>query len=154
MRKTAIIAVIASLAASTPALAGDIAGTVYDAGGAPVAGVQVTIAELGLEAVTLADGTYRFADLPSGEHFIIARADGAAAQRIPVNLASNGDAGDDATRNIFLMSRMAMRQVTGVDAGSVPAQEAFAEALTLADHMITEGTAQGEIAWSWRDLDG
>jgi len=146
---SALIA-LSALCASGAAVAGDVAGKVYTANGTPAAHVQVSIAALGLDTVTDADGSYSFTGLAAGDHLITARADGSAAQRVSVTVADEGAA----QRNIFLMSRMAVQQVTGVVEAAPEAAAAFATALELADQMVSDGPAQGEIAWRWRDLEG
>ena len=71
---------------------GSVSGTVVDLGGAPVAGATVQVAanlqnivsqaeESGLQTMvgtTLADGSFRLANLPAGQHKLVARADGTA----------------------------------------------------------------------------
>ena len=61
-----LAAVLALLAAPVPALAGDVAGTVYDARGLPQA--DVTLAMAGQQAVTGADGAFVFTGVPAGDH--------------------------------------------------------------------------------------
>ncbi len=143
LRTTAFNAAILSLGLSTASLAGEVSGTVYDQRGVPAAGVVLVLGAQ--DAVTSDDGSYRFADVAEGEHLIATY-----GQRVSVQV------GDDAAtkRNIFLMSRHARAEVTGTTLDADAAEAAFAEAMQLADQMVSEGEAQGEVAWRWNDLEG
>ncbi|HKW41121.1 MAG TPA: TonB-dependent receptor [Gemmatimonadales bacterium] len=61
-------ALLASLAARDT-----LHGTVADTAGRPLAAATVSVAELGLTAVTQTDGAFRFADLPSGRYTVVVR---------------------------------------------------------------------------------
>lgn len=125
---------------SLSATAGEVAGTVYDQRGMPVAGVAVSVD--GQEALTGADGTYRFADVAAGQQMVAAN-----GQRVGVEVAVEGET----TRNIFLLSRRARSEVTGAVVEAVSGEEAFAEALEQAEQMLENGPATTEIAWRWND---
>lgn len=150
MRFATVLAATCAFLAPAAAMAGEVEGTVYNSAGQPAAGVSVSIAELGLSATTGDDGAYRFADLEAGEHFIIARAQGASAQRVAVQVGQSGET----QRNIMLMSRMAVRAVTGAPADAAQQTASFAQARELAEQMLSTGPARGEVAWRWNDLDG
>ena len=63
------LALVASLVG-----AGDtLQGTVADTAGRPLAAATVNVPELGLTAVTRADGAFRFADVPPGRYTIVVR---------------------------------------------------------------------------------
>jgi hypothetical protein len=120
-----------------------VSGKVYDQRGTPASGVVLVLGAQ--EVVTSADGTYRFADVAEGEHLIATY-----GQRVAVQVS------DDAAtqRNIFLMSRRARGEVTGATVAGEAAEAAFAEAMQLAEQMVSEGEARGEVAWRWNDLEG
>lgn len=143
MRTTAFISAILSLGLSTGALAGEVSGKVYDQRGMPAQGVVLVLGAQ--QAVTSDDGSYSFADVDAGEHLIATY-----GQRVAVQVS------DDAAtqRNIFLMSRRTRAEVTGATVDADAAEAAFAEAMHLADQMVSEGEAQGEVAWRWNDLEG
>lgn len=140
LRKAATIAAILSLGLSLPAAAGEVAGTVYDQHGLPVAGVAVSLG--GHEALTGADGTYRFAQVAAGQQMVAAN-----GQRVGVEVAVEGET----TRNIFLLSRRARTEVTGAAVEAETGEEAFAEALERAEQMLENGPSTTEIAWRWND---
>ena len=74
----------AALAASiaTPALAGDVVGTVLDASETiTLQAAQVRIGELDRVATTERDGSFLFADVPAGEYTLEVRYVGAPAVR-------------------------------------------------------------------------
>lgn len=142
LRKTAVIAAILSLGLASAAAAGDVAGTVYDQRGLPVAGVVLAVD--GQEAVSAADGSYRIADVSSGDQMVSAN-----GQRVSVSVAEEGTA----TRNIFLLSRSARSEVTGGSVNMEAGEEAFAEALELAEQMLEDESASRAIAWRWNDLE-
>lgn len=143
MRKTAFIAAIISLGLSTGALAGEVSGKVFDQRGVPAADVVLVLGAQ--QAVTAQDGSYRFSDVAEGEYLIAAY-----GQRVSVQVS------DDAAtqRNIFLMSRRARTEVTGAGVDADAAEAAFAEAMQLAERMVNESEARGEVAWRWNDLEG
>lgn len=140
MRKVAVIAAILSLGVSLSATAGEVAGTVYDQRGLPVAGVVVSVD--GQEAVTGADGSYRLAGVAEGQQMVTT-----GGQRVAVDVAAEGET----TRNIFLMSRRTRSEVTGAASDAASGAEAFAEALELAEQMLEDGPATTAIAWRWND---
>lgn len=152
MRIAVLFASAALICAASSAQAGNIAGTVYDSRGRPAADVQLTIADLGAVAVTAADGSYRFADVLPGEHRIAIGQGSQATQRVAVRVSDESDV----TRNIMMISSAAMRdfQASTHQTDALDGQEAFAEALELADHMLRETPAQTAQDWRWRDLDG
>ncbi|TIX50478.1 carboxypeptidase-like regulatory domain-containing protein [Alteraurantiacibacter aquimixticola] len=142
MRKAALVAAALSLGLSLSATAGEVTGTVYDARGVPAAGVELALGDA--RAMSDADGAYRFADIAAGDHMVEA-----SGQRAMVAVPAEGIA----TRNIVLMSSRARAAVTGVAAPAM-AEDAFAEAMQLAHQMVTTGSAQGEVAWTFNDREG
>lgn len=95
---------VALLFAAASARAGDLAGQVHDAHGAPAAGVLVVMEETGAEALTGADGSYRFEALDAGQHTIAIMLPGGHVQRARVNVAQEGET----QRNLFMLSRDAL----------------------------------------------
>lgn len=152
MRIAAVFASAALICAASGAQAGDIAGTVYDSRGRPAADVLLTIDELGMEAVTAHDGSYRFSDVVTGDHRIAIMRGAQPVQRISVHVAGEGDA----ARNIVMISATAMRsfQAATLQDDGQGGEEAFAEAIALAEQMVREAPASDAQAWRWRDLDG
>ncbi len=143
MRKTAFIVAILSFGLATGALAGEVSGKVYDQRGVPAPGVVLVLGAQ--QAVTEADGSYRFADVADGEHLITA-----SGQRVAVQVSDNVAT----QRNIFLMSRRARAEVSGASVDADGAEAAFAEAMQLAEQMVGDSEARGEMAWRWNDHEG
>lgn len=142
MRNAAIIAAAFSIGFCVPAIAGEVSGTVYDQRGMPVAGVAVSVD--GQQVLTGADGTYRLAGVAAGQQVVSAN-----GQRVGIEIAAEGEV----IRNIFLLSQRARAEVTGVPEQVEAAEDAFADALELAEQMLESGPATTEITWRWNDLD-
>jgi iron complex outermembrane recepter protein len=67
-----VFGTVAVLASLVPA--GDtLRGTVADTAGRPVPAATVNVAELGLTAITQADGVFRFSDVPAGRYTVVVR---------------------------------------------------------------------------------
>ncbi len=140
MRTAAIITAVLSLGLSFSATAGEVAGTVYDQRGTPVAGVVLSVD--GQVTETDAAGSYSFANVAAGQQLVSAN-----GQRVAVEVAEEGVA----TRNIFLLSQRARTEVTGAAMDNETTDDAFEEALELADRMLENGPASGEVTWRWND---
>ncbi|TIX49683.1 TonB-dependent receptor [Alteraurantiacibacter aquimixticola] len=102
---------IAALAlAATPAIAGDVTGTVVDeTDTVALQSATIEIEALGRQVVTARDGTYRIADLPAGTYEITARYVGAPAETMTVEVPATGTVvvnfalgGDDASRILVI----------------------------------------------------
>ncbi len=77
--------------AATPAIAGDVSGTVVDeTDTVALQSATVEIAELGRKVVTGRDGSYRITDLPAGTYEITASYIGAPAETITVSIPAEG----------------------------------------------------------------
>lgn len=127
MRLLSLLAASISLCASLPAQAGEVAGTVYDARGLPQAGVVLDLA--GQQAVTGADGSYRFAEVPAGDQPLAA-----GAQAVIVAVPATGEV----RRNLFLLSRAARTAVTGSGADAGEGRRILASAVQQAEAMLAE----------------
>ncbi|BBE33043.1 TonB-dependent receptor [Sphingosinicella microcystinivorans] len=97
-------ALFAVTALSTPAFAGTLVGTVIDAGGVRgLQGAEVELVELGRRTSAGPDGSFRFADVPSGSYTLRAVYAGADESRTSVSITEDGttrtdialSAGDD-----------------------------------------------------------
>lgn len=143
MRTFAIIAAALSLGLATAAMAGEVAGTVYDQRGAPAAGVVLALGDA--QAVTGADGSFAFANVAPGEQQIVA-----GNQRVAVTVAADGTV----RRNLFLLSRAARTAVTGETAATPESDAALAATYRLAEAMLQDSAVQADVAWRWNDLDG
>lgn len=102
MRSAAILAAILGLGLPLSAQAGEVAGTVFDARGNPVAGVELALD--GHQTVTGADGSFVFADVAAGDHRVQA-----GSQAVSVAVPAQGTV----RRNLFLLSAAARTRVTG-----------------------------------------
>lgn len=122
-----LAALLAVCASPFPALAGEVAGTVYDARGLPQAGVTLVMA--GQQAVTGTDGAFIFSDVPAGDQPLAA-----GAQAVIVAVPAEGTV----RRNMFLLSRAARASVTGaaVDAGE--GRRVMASAMQQASSMLAD----------------
>ncbi len=83
---------IAALAfAATPALAGDVSGTVVDeTDTVALQSATITIEEAGRQVTTARDGSYRINGLPAGTYTITARYVGVPAESITVEVPESG----------------------------------------------------------------
>ena len=79
----------------------DISGSIKDAAGKPLAGVRVTLTELGIETATDAEGHYRFIAVPAGRYTLAARKVGFTSPIALVTSASGPAAHD------FVLTRSA-----------------------------------------------
>jgi len=87
----AVLGFAALSIAATPAFAGDVAGTVVDeTDTVTLQSATVEIKELGRKVVTGRDGSYRITDLPAGTYVVTASYVGAPAERITVQVPSEG----------------------------------------------------------------
>ena len=103
---------VVALCTANPALAGEIAGNVYDASEtAALQGAEVRIVELNRVTSTERDGSYVFADVPAGEYTLEVRYVGAPAVRQPITVPADGLVraqvlvGDDADRQILVVGQ-------------------------------------------------
>lgn len=129
---------LALLAAPCTAQAGDLSGTVRDSAARPVAGVAVTIPDLGLSVTTDEEGRYRFTDLAAGEHRVAVELADDARQHTSVQVPETGEA----TRNLFLYSRVALDHARS---GINPVEAMLADVLMAqAWEEASEMTAQAE----------
>lgn len=140
MRLAALLAALLSLGLSLHAMAGEVAGTVFDARGRPAAGVELTLG--GQIAVTGADGSYAFADVAEGEHRVLA-----GSQAVAVVVPAEGAV----RRNLFLLSAAARTRVT---CAALPADSAtvLAETRRQAARLLAEGA--GRPARQLADITG
>lgn len=126
------------LSAPSTAHAGDLSGTVRDSAAQPVAGVAVTLPELGLSATTDEDGRYQFTGLSAGEHRIAVELEGDIRQHAKAQVPETGEA----TRNVFLYSRTALNHARS---GINPVEAMLADVLMAqAWEEASEMTAQAE----------
>lgn len=95
----------------------DISGDTKDAAGKPIEGVRVTIAELGLEATTNADGHYKFTGLRAGRYTLAARKVGFTTP-IAVTTSASGNA----THNFTLVRSAMLLEPVTVTATSGPSE--------------------------------
>ncbi|HEY2066240.1 MAG TPA: TonB-dependent receptor [Gemmatimonadaceae bacterium] len=93
---------------------GTIAGRVVDETGAPLEGVQVYIVEVGRDARTTANGTYRMTRVPAGARIVHARLVGYRMQSTPVTVIVNATTTQD-----FRMPRDPLNLSTVVVTGTV-----------------------------------
>lgn len=136
MRHPAFLVAVACLLAPLAAHAGDVVGTVHDARGQAAAGVELTLGDA--RTVTGADGSYRFADVPAGDHMLAA-----GPQRVTVSVAEAGET----RRNIVLLSRSARLALTEESAVQLPDKQALVESMDLADAMFAEAEAIPPQRW-------
>lgn len=128
MRLLSLLAALFALCASPlPALAGEVAGTVYDARGLPQAGVMLEMA--GQQVVTGADGAFTFTDVPAGDQPLAA-----GAQAVVVAVPAEGTV----RRNMFLLSRAARASVTGTTADAGEGRRVMSSAMQHAEAMLAE----------------
>ena len=139
LRALAFTAALIATGLALPAVAGEVAGTVYDQRGTPAVGIVLELGDA--QAVTGADGSYAFTDVATGEHTIAA-----GTQRVVVDVAGNAAT----RRNIFLLSRSARAAVTGETLDST----ALDRTIQLAEAMLRESAPKGETVWRWNDLEG
>ncbi len=96
--------------ATTPAIAGDLTGTVTDATDTiALRSATIEIEAVGRQVSTARDGSYRITDLPAGTYEVTARFVGVAAQTLTVEVPETGTVelnfslgGDDATRILVI----------------------------------------------------
>ncbi len=115
-RNRVMTALFAVTALSTPAFAGTLVGSVVDAGGVRgLQGAEVEIVELSRVVVAGQDGTYRFADVPSGSYTLRATYAGADESNTSVSVTETGttrtdialSAGGDADSMILVIGQQA-----------------------------------------------
>ena len=112
--KTRILLSTASMAAlaftATPAIAGNIAGTVYDeTATVNLQSATIEIEAVGRQVVTDRDGTYRINDLPAGTYEVTARYVGAPEETQTIDVPETGTVvlnfslgGDNASRILVI----------------------------------------------------
>lgn len=130
MRLAALLAAFLAIAAPLPVLAGEVAGTVFDARGRVAAGVTLELA--GQQAVSAADGSFAFADVAAGEHSVVI-----GSQAVAVVVPAEGTA----RRNVFLLSAAARQRVTGEVATPADSAAVLAATARMAAHLLAEGDA-------------
>ncbi|MDQ6611554.1 MAG: TonB-dependent receptor [Gemmatimonadota bacterium] len=100
--------------------AATISGATNDSTGKPIAGVRVTLAELGIEAVSDIDGKYRFTEVRPGRYTLVARKIGFTSPSVTVTATSNEAVHD------FVLTRSAQRlEPVTVTATSNPSDARF-----------------------------
>jgi outer membrane receptor protein involved in Fe transport len=87
--KRLVVVLVLLLACAIPAHAAALAGHVTDAAGAPLADVVVTVPELGLRAITHADGSFALPAAGSGAYTLVVRRSGYAPARIAFQLPAS-----------------------------------------------------------------
>lgn len=147
MRIAAFIAASSFLLATSPAIAGEVKGAVYDADGMPVSGMTVAIDGTELGAVTDENGSYRFADVPAGEHRITVNRGASAVQYVPLTVTGE----TPVTRNVFLLSAAYVEEELSA---SRRMNAMIAEAMSGADRMTAQVRSRDPVAWRWRDHEG
>jgi len=126
--------------------AGDLGGVVHDGEGNPAADLQLSIEALDRETASGPDGSYRFADLPAGEHEIALTLESGRVQYVIVDVAETGEV----TRNIFQFTPLAL---SGIKA-AVPQEPVLeGEALEAVLELAKSMTQSAPQSWRWRDLD-
>lgn len=137
-RTVFLAAALALLSSPSLALAGDLSGTVRDSAAQPVAGVAVTIPELGLSVTTDENGRYSFTGLDAGEHRLAVELADDVRQHVSARVPETGEA----TRNVFLYSRVALDHARS---GINPVEAMLADVLMAqAWEEAREMTAQAE----------
>ncbi|OYX66169.1 MAG: hypothetical protein B7Y88_04525 [Sphingomonadales bacterium 32-64-17] len=139
---------LAAVFAAAPgaAFAGELSGSVIDARGLPVAGIEVSLGDSDQLTQTDGEGRYTFADVAAGEASLAVRKANGDVQRAFAQVAAEGVT----RRDVFLVSAGALSAVLA------PAQpEAdvdLSETLRLADQMVD--AVRGErAAWRWNDRE-
>lgn len=85
------LALLASCAFATPALAQDLAGTVADSTNTrTLSGAEVRIVELGRVTEAARDGSFRFTDIPPGTYTLVVRYVGASSETRRVTVPTTG----------------------------------------------------------------
>ena len=147
LRFASLALVAAMLPAS--AFAGDLSGSVIDARGLPVAGIEVTLGEGEQRALTDADGRYAFADVAAGEASLAVKQANGDVQRAFAQVAEDGAT----RRDIYLISARALSIALGA-AEPEPEIDADLEAtLRLAETMAADATAERAVSWAWNDRE-
>lgn len=140
------LCLVAAVLAAVPtaAFAGELSGSVIDARGLPVAGIEVSLGDR--TTLTDGEGAYAFADVAAGEARIAVHKANGDVQRAFADVAAEGVT----RRDVFLVSKSALSAVL-----APPAPEAdvdLTETLRLADQMVDE--VRGESArWRWNDRE-
>jgi len=100
------------LATATPAFAGQVIGTVFDASETiALQAAQVRLVELNRQATTERDGSYRFVDVPAGDYTLEVSYVGAQTVRRSVTVPATGDVrvnvplGGDNAREILVIGQ-------------------------------------------------
>ena len=140
------LCLVATVLAAAPsaAFAGELSGSVIDARGLPVAGIEVSLDDR--TTLTDAEGGYAFADVAAGEASVAVHKPGGDVQRAFAQVAAEGVT----RRDVFLVSRGALSAVLGR-----PEPEAdvdLAETLRLADRMV-DAVRGDKATWRWNDRE-
>ncbi len=136
-----MLACVAVLLAPGGAKAATMSGTVFDAGGRPVAQAQVTLfhdLEVLDQQQTRADGTFKFKGLASGQYQLNATASGEASTKVEANIQ-----GAEAKTFDLHMQLTAVQQQVVVSAalGGVPATEVGSSVSVISGQEIQDRAA-------------
>ena len=137
---------LAAVIAAVPgaAFAGELSGSVIDAGGLPVAGIEVSLGDR--TALTDGEGGYTFADVAAGEASIAVHKANGDVQRAFADVAAEGVT----RRDVFLVSASALSAFLAPV--EPEADVDLGETLRLADQMVD--AVRGERAtWRWNDRE-
>lgn len=135
-------------AAPAAAFAGELSGSVIDARGLPVAGVEVMLGEGERTTQTDAEGRYAFADVVAGEASIAVRKANGDVQRAYAQVAAEGTT----RRDVFLVSASALSAVLAPAQPEVESEVDLGETLRLAERMVEQVRGQ-TAAWRWNDRE-
>jgi len=84
-------------AQTTPSTRGSISGAVLSEAGGPIAYADLHLVRLGLNERSDADGSFRFASVPAGDHALRVEAPGYRTAVVTVSVRSGGDSRTDVT---------------------------------------------------------
>jgi len=132
--------IAAFLLAGTPLIlnAQSVSGRVTDAAGHPVAGVEISVEGTRLGMLTRDDGTYRLADVPTGQRVIAARRLGYEPLRRSVTVAGTNVAVD------FTLAAVAM-SLDAVVTTATGSQRRIELGNTIASIEVSERTATSAV---------
>ncbi|HLV08084.1 MAG TPA: TonB-dependent receptor [Croceibacterium sp.] len=144
-----------SLAATSPALAGEVVGTVVDESDTvALQAASVRLVELNRQAVTGADGSYRFGDVPAGTYTLEARYVGVEPELLTLSVPQTG-----AARGDFALGGDKSTQIliSGLGANQASALSRKRESDVVSDVLTRDAIGQfpdQNVAESLRRLPG